>query len=299
MNGTASRPVLVIGGGGLLGSHLRDAFRGPATTVTCHRAPVDGAVTLDLEDEQATRRLIAGVRPDAILVAAAEPHVERCEREPAATRRINVDACRAVADEARRIGAMLVVFSSEYVFDGSKGVYDEDDVVRPINEYGRQKVELERIARSVPRHLVCRTSGVFGVEAAGKNFVYQLVRRARAGRRFRVPSDQLITPTSAPALASAVARLVALGVTGTVNVAGPRILARADFAAAVCRAFDLDTTLVDAVPTAELGLSAARPPRAGLSDAKLRGLLGEPLADPEDALRALRDDPRSALARSA
>lgn len=284
----ARRTVLVIGAAGLVGRHLHQAFPDRDVVATYHTSPVERGIPLDIMDPDAVRRVVADVRPDAILLAAAEPHVERCEREPDATRRINVDAARAIAEDAERTGALLVVFSSEYVFDGSRGRYREDDTVRPLNEYGRQKVELEAIARSVRRHLVCRTSGVFGWEPACKNFVCQLERSLRAGRPFSVPSNQLITPTYAPALADAVAALIDLGTNGTAHVVGPRILPRTAFAELICRAFDLDPSLIVLRPTDDLGLTAPRPRWAGLADDKLRSILGHPLADPADALEDMR-----------
>jgi dTDP-4-dehydrorhamnose reductase len=140
----------------------------------------------------------------------------------------------------------------------------------------------------VPRHLICRTSGVFGEEPAGKNFVCQLEHALRAGHPFAVPSDQLITPTYAPALAEAIAALVDANVTGTVHVAGPRVLRRTEFAEIVCRAFGLDASLLRARATGELGLAAPRPRRAGLADTKLRRLLGHGLLDPQAALLEMR-----------
>lgn len=280
-------PVLLIGAAGLVGRHLRAAFRPRRMVATYHSTPVERGVRLDVCDQQAVRQVVEDVRPDAILLAAAEPHVERCEREPEATRRVNVDAPRAIAAEAERVGALLVVFSSEYVFDGSKGLYREDDATAPLNEYGRQKVELEEIARGVRRHLVCRTSGAFGVEPAGKNFVYQLMRSLRAGAPFTVPSDQLITPTYAEALAEAVSALVEAGTTGTVHVVGPRVLPRPAFAETICDVFGLDPGMLVRRPTKELGLAAARPRRAGLADERIRDVLGHPLIDPEEGLRRM------------
>src|SRR5919204_254988 len=84
----------------------------------------------------------------------------------------------------------------------------------PINEYGRQKVDLEDLALATGRALVCRTSAVFGEDPKRKNFVYQLVDRLRAGETFTVPSDQVITPTYAPSLARAMVDLIRAGATG-------------------------------------------------------------------------------------
>jgi len=277
--------VLLIGAAGLVGRHVRAALDGRDVVATSHRDPVDGGVPLDITDSAAVRRIVADVKPAAIVLAAADPYVEGCERDPLGTRRINVEAASVIRDAARE--ATLVVFSSEYVFDGTRLAYREDDAVAPLNEYGRQKVALEELARSSPRHLVLRVSGVFGEEPRRKNFVWQLVDRLRAGGTFDVPSDQLITPTDAASLGVAVRELLDRGATGTFHAGGPEIMAREAFAQMVARAFALDGSKIRPRPTAELGLLAKRPPKAGLADAKLQQVLGHGLRRAEDALADL------------
>lgn len=283
-----ARPILVIGAAGLVGRHVRSAFAGRDVVATHHRKPVAGAESLDITDAAAVRALIGRTRPDVVVLAAAEPYVERCEREPEATRRVNVDGARGVAKGAAEVGALLVVFSSEYVFDGHDGPYAEEHPTAPINEYGRQKVAVEAIARDLPRHLVCRTSGVFGWDDERKNFACQVIDHLRAGRRFVVPSDQVITATYAPSLGTALRDLVDGGHAGVFHVAGPRVLPRVEIARGVARAFGLDASLIDERPTAELGYAAPRPRSAGLSTERLRAAIGHGLVDPNDALAEMR-----------
>lgn len=281
--------ILLIGAGGLVGSAIRDALVGRPFVATAHERAVPGALTVDVTDGDALRALVREARPRAVILAAAAAYVERCEQEPAATRAVNVEPARILAEEVRALAGTLVVLSSEYVFDGGLGrAYHEADAVSPLNEYGRQKVELERIAATAGSYLVCRTSGVFGPEAARKNFVLSLVDTLRAGRRYAVPSDQLITPTYAPALGRAIVELLDAGATGTVNACGPRVLRRIEFAGEVASCFALPQALIDPRPTAELGLAARRPLAAGLSDGRLRALLGHGLPDPLTALDEMR-----------
>lgn len=277
--------VLLIGAAGLVGRHVRAALAERDVVATYHRDPVEGGVPLDITDGPAVRRLIAETRPTAVVLAAADPNVEGCERDPAGTRQINVDAAAEI--RAAATDATLVVFSSEYVFDGTRLAYGEEDAVAPLNEYGRQKVALEKIARSRPRHLVLRISGVFGAEPRRKNFVWQLVDRLQAGATLDVPSDQLITPTDAASLGTVVRELLDRGATGTFHAAGPEIMGREIFARAIAHAFGLDSSLIHPRPTAELGLLAKRPAKAGLADAKLERLLGHGLRRPDEALGAL------------
>lgn len=278
-------PVLVIGAAGLVGGQIADALGGRAVTTYFQRGPADGE-KLDIRDADAVNTVIARVRPAAVILAAADPFVERCERDPAGTRAVNVEGTANVRRATSRNDALLVVFSSEYVFDGSAGSYAEGDQIRPVNEYGRQKAEVEEIART-GAHLVCRTSGVFGRDERRRNFVLQLVDALREGREFVVPSDQVITPTYAPSLAAAVVELLDGGHEGTFHACGPRVLSRVEFAHLAARAFDLAAELIVPRPTTELGLVAPRPLGAGLSDAKLRAALGHALTDPDAALRIL------------
>jgi dTDP-4-dehydrorhamnose reductase len=173
------------------------------------------------------------------------------------------------------------------VFGGTAGRYVESDERHPINEYGRQKVQLEDLALGTGRALVCRTSAVFGHEPRRKNFVYQLVDRLREGRVFVVPSDQLITPTYAPSLARAVADLIDIGATGIFHTAGPRVFDRLTFSRIVAGVFEVAPSLSVPRPTSELGLSARRPLRCDLDAGAVRKLLGHPLIEPREALRHL------------
>lgn len=280
-------PWLVIGAAGLVGSHVRGALRDRPTIATYHRTRAPDALRLDVTDRAAVRALIQASRPSVIVLAAGDAYVERCEREPMLTRRVNIEGTSHVAEAARDVGATLVYFSSEYVFDGAKTEYREDDPVSPINEYGRQKVEAERIVGSTDAHLICRISGAYGWEPLGKNFVCQLIDALRVGRRFRVPNDQLITPTPVGDLARAVRDLIERGHVGTWHVAGPTILGRDEFAYAIAEVFGLPRELIDPVPTNELGLMARRP-RCGLRDDRLASVLGRRLSAPRTALERMR-----------
>jgi dTDP-4-dehydrorhamnose reductase len=278
---------LLIGADGLVGRHLSAALPAGDTVSTYRRDPPRHGIVLDITDADALRVALAEVAPRVILLAAADAYVERCEREPAATRRVNVEAPRMIAESISATDALLVVFSSEYVFDGTAGMYAEDDPRRPLNEYGRQKAELEDVVLATGRGLVCRTSAVFGDDPKRKNFVFQVVDRVGTGTTFDVPSDQLVTPTYAPSLARAVVKLAEERKTGIYHVAGPQVMGRVEFARLVADAFHLKTSLLRPRRTAELGLSAARPERAGLRTEKLRQETGESLTAAADALREL------------
>jgi dTDP-4-dehydrorhamnose reductase len=284
--------ALVVGGSGQVGAALARALtvRGHSVVATHHRVPQPGTRPLDLLDAAAVSALIGEVAPDVVFCPAGLTHVDACEDHPEEARRANAEAPAAAARAAAARGARFVFFSTEYVFDGAAGPYAEDAPVRPLSVYGRSKLQGEHAVLSAdPRALVVRTAAVYGPEPQGKNFVYQVLRRAAVGEAVRVPSDQRSTPTYNEDLAEAVVALVERGVGGVVHVAGPTVLDRHAFARLVCEVFGLPAGCLVPVPTAELGQRAPRPLRAGLRIDRCRGLLGVEPRDPAAGLIAMRE----------
>ena len=279
--------ALVVGASGLVGRAILRALgeKGVGTYLT---RPRPGLRQLDARDALAFGKLLDEVKADTIYFPAAQPNVEWIEAHPDEGRALNLDPLRGALEAAG--GRRIVAFSTDYVFDGRDGPYHETDAVAPLSVYGRVKLELEELLVA-GGHLALRTTGVFGVEdGPPKNFVLRLIASLRAGERLRVPSDQIANPTYAPDLATAAIRLASGAEAGIWHVAGPELLARSDFARLVARAFALPETLIDAVPTADLGQVARRPLRSGLSCDKYMVRYGPPGRPLRAALGDLRQE---------
>lgn len=264
---------LVIGASGQVGEHLLRAL-GTDGVGTYFENAVPGLEQLDARDERAVARLLRSVRPDVVYLPASEPNVDLCEREPEATASMNVGVAEAVSRAAAGIGTRLVFFSTDYVFDGAAGPYAEDDEPNPLSEYGRQKLAGERWALETPGALVVRTAVVYGWERQGKNFVVRLIEADRRRAHWRVPVDQVGSPTYAPNLAAAVVELARAGAAGIYHVAGPQPASRYEFAVEATRVFHLDNVELEPVETSELGQDAMRPLSAALYVDKAQSRLG-------------------------
>lgn len=283
--------ALVIGASGQVGAilHARLTARGHSVVGTHGQAPQPSTRPLDITDAGATERLIADTAPDWVFFPAGLTLVDYCEDHPDEAFRVNRDAPTCAARAAARGGAGFVFFSTEYIFDGKAGPYAEEDGPNPLSVYGRSKLEGERaISDANPRALVLRTTVVYGPEPQGKNFVYRLVRRARAGERVAVPADQRSSPTYNQDLAAATVELAERGVDGVLNVAGPVVLDRHAFALVVCEVFGLDPSLLVPLATADLDQQAVRPLNAGLKVERARSLLAVALRGPREGLLAMR-----------
>lgn len=150
---------------------------------------------LDLAKPEEIRQVVRGVRPDLIVNAAAYTAVDRAESEEAAAQAINAVAPGVLAEEAKRLGALLVHYSTDYVFDGTKGrPYEENDPTNPLSAYGRTKLEGERaIQRADPAYLIFRTAWVYARE--GRNFLLTILRLASEKEELRIVRDQTGAPT--------------------------------------------------------------------------------------------------------
>lgn len=285
--------LLIVGASGQLGGHLLAQARaaGHAAAGTYATVPRPGLARLALEDGAALEAAVADTLPDAVVLCAGWTWVDANEDDPARSYRVNRDQPLALARAAAAAGADFAFFSTDYVFDGAAGPYDEDAAPRPVSVYGRAKLEAEEGLRALAsegaRVLVLRTTTVFGPEAQGKNFAYQALGRLKAGERLVVPDDQLSTPSYGPDVAAATLALLERREAGTWNLAGPDLLDRAAFARLLADVWGLDPALIEGRATAALGQKAARPLRGGLRTDKLRAA-GLTIRGARAGLEALR-----------
>lgn len=244
-----------------------------------------GRAQLDLADPDAIRRVVREAKPQVIVNAAAYTAVDKAESEPDLAMRINGDAPGVLAEEAKRLGGLLVHYSTDYVFDGEKGApYTEDDQPNPINVYGASKLKGERAIQAVgPQHLILRTSWVYATR--GNNFLLTMLRMAREGKPLRVVNDQIGAPTPAHALASATAALVPnRDQSGIFHMTSGGVASWYEFAVEIMETAGLAAKVIP-IMTAEYPRPARRPRDSRLDNSKLSAQLGLALPGWQAGLR--------------
>jgi dTDP-4-dehydrorhamnose reductase len=264
--------ILLTGGRGQVGYELERCLQGQGEVI----AP--GRELLDIARLTQVREFVRDLRPELIVNAAAYTAVDRAESEPALAHLINAEAPGVLAEEARRLGAAIVHFSTDYVFDGSKAApYVESDVPAPLNVYGRTKLLGEQaIAAAGARHLVLRTSWVYGMR--GHNFLLTMLRLARERGQLRVVSDQYGTPTWSRTVAQATADILAQARVGggdwwdrhggLYHLACQGQTSWHGFAEAIMQA-TADPVPVVPISTADYPTPARRPPNSTLDASRL------------------------------
>ncbi len=248
--------IIITGARGLVGGELARLFSAEHTVLALGRAE------LDVTDADAVKRFIDGGRPQ-LVVNCAVLGVDECERDPESARAVNVEAVRALASAAAEVGAEFLHFSTNYVFDGEgREPYAERDETRPVNVYGRTKLEGERAALEAnPRCYVVRTSWVFG--AGKESFLSTAHRELAAGRGVRAISDTWASVTYVEDLASRVEEILSAGRHGLYHVVNEGVCTYEDFAREAARLAGLSeqeaARLVETVTESQVRRPARRP----------------------------------------
>jgi dTDP-4-dehydrorhamnose reductase len=228
--------------------------------------------SLDLAIPDQIVARVREVKPDLIVNAAAYTAVDRAESEPWLAAQVNAMAPRILAEEANRLGAALIHYSTDYVFDGAKSTpYVESDSPNPLNAYGKSKLEGERsIQASGCRHLILRTSWVYGMR--GTNFLVTILRLARERPELRVVDDQVGAPTWCRDVANATAQLATEAAAGRAqglyHLTAAGATSWCGFAREILRVRGIETP-VRAVSSAEYPTPARRPANSLLSCAAI------------------------------
>ena len=279
--------VVVTGANGLVGSRLVARLVAEGERVVAvgrggSRLPAPGArpeaeyVELDLSAPEKLAELIESLRPGGVIHAAAMTDVDACEADPVQAWTLNVRAVECAALACRLAGARLTALSTDYVFDGEKGDYAEDDAPNPRGAYARTKRAGEEAALLLAQdRVICRVAVIYsGYPNAKRSFATSVVENLLAGKPVKAFSDQVVTPTLADNAAEMVIGVHRNGAQGIVHCAGASAVTRVEFAAALARKLGTDERLIAPVRLADVKLSAPRPLRSSLRVDKVKELLG-------------------------
>lgn len=291
--------ILLLGKNGQVGWELQRSLAPLGELIALDRASEYGLCG-DLIDLEGLRTTIATLKPDVIVNAAAYTAVDKAESEPSLAQLINTQAPELLAQEAAKIGAWLVHYSTDYVFDGSgNNTWDEDDKSNPLNEYGRSKLAGDQaIENSGCKYLILRTSWVYG--SKGNNFAKTMLRLASERQTLSVINDQVGAPTSAALLADCTAHalLKAIrnpGLAGLYHLAAAGQTTWYEYAKFVIEQAQiagkqLQVTAIKPIGTLDYPTPAKRPNNSKLSTDKFRTTFGLTLPEWQQGVIRMLDE---------
>ncbi|MEG4211387.1 dTDP-4-dehydrorhamnose reductase [Microcoleus sp. S13_B4] len=269
--------ILLAGGSGQLAQELQPILLSLGEVIAVDRT------RLDLSQPESIRQAMAEIQPDLVVNAGAYTAVDKAESEPELAHAVNGIAPGIFAEECEKLGASLIHFSTDYVFDGSQGsAYLETDSTNPLGTYGKSKLAGEEaIPKAGNRHIIIRTAWVYGNGGKG-NFVKTMLRLGKEREEIRVVADQIGSPTCTGDLGEAISRIIPLlgpETFGTYQYTNSGVCSWYDFAIAIFEeaaqlGLPLKVQRVIPITTAEYPTPAKRPAFSVLSTVKISALLG-------------------------
>ncbi len=264
--------VLVIGASGFLGQALMKELPKKFDAIgTYNSNPVNGFIKFDLGDLEKIKKGLSTAHPDIVVLAAADANVDSYESNPDISR-MQISSAEKISEWCRESNALLAFFSTDFVFDGKKGNYSESDIPNPINQYGRNKLEIEKIVSSVPEHLVLRTSTLYGLPVLPGKFIGKTISKLSHNETIEAAADWKRSPTLTKDLAVALRVLLEKKHRGLFHVAGASQLSMFDMALAIARELNSSDSLVKKGVGNELRLPAKRPLDTTIDISKIRKL---------------------------
>jgi dTDP-4-dehydrorhamnose reductase len=283
--------IFITGGSGLLGSKLSQIALEEGHEIFSghnHNLPENGLpVKFDLNAESNISKAVNLVQPEVIFHTAALTDVDKCETERDLACQINIRGTKFLAEAAKNSGAFLIYISTDYVFDGSRGMYREDDHTNPISHYGYTKLLGEKYADCVARPCV-----IYGSKpASGKvNFALWIIDKLQKGERIKIVTDQYISPTLNTNLARMLLEAGEKRLEGIYHMAGAERISRFDYACRLADTFGLDKSMIDPSKMSEIGWKAKRPTDSSMDVSKAAHLLQEKPWDINKSFKALKKE---------
>src|ERR1035437_4876005 len=264
--------ILVIGVNGMLGQRIIHFFSTRENIQllgsSFEPAPSFNNVdykSCDITVREAIKDIILDFYPDYIINTAAFTNVDLCETERETAWKINVKGVEYLAEASRVIDAHLIHISTDYVFDGTKGPYDERAKPNPLGYYGRTKLASENVLKiSGTYYTILRTNVLYGMADNRQDFVRWIVNSMKKGTPIRIVTDQVNNPTFIDDLVQAINKALEYKKYGIYNIGGREFISRYDFTLRIADYFNLDKSLITPITTEELNQPAKRPLHSGL-----------------------------------
>jgi len=284
--------VLITGASGLLGGKLVNVLSKLYEVIPTHHTEAlhPNSIRMNISDRDEVFNVLSQLHPDTVIHTAAETNVDKCETNKEWAWNVNAAGTRNIAEACSKIDAKLVYISTDYVFDGQKGLYSEEDEANPINYYGVTKLKGEEFVKQFCEDfIITRTSVLYGWHHKKLNFATWVIDSLRSRRRISVAEDHYNSPTLADDLAEMIRRLARSNASEVYHTAGGQRVSRYNLALKIAEIFDLNTSFLEPVKMSNLKAWVAKRPRdSSLSLEKIRKEVGiEPLSL-DEALKKMR-----------
>lgn len=288
--------LLITGASGLLGHKIAQLALKKGHEVYSiykdHPINLGTPIKLDLTNQSETSKVIAQLKPEAIIHTAAYTNVDGCEINKHLAWKVNAEATKHIAIASTNINAHLTYVSTDYVFDGEKGLYAEEDQPNPISHYGYTKLKGEEFTKKHGQEwCIARTSVIYGWAQTQKlNFATWIINNLKQQKEVKILTDQYVSPTFNTNLAKMLQEIAEKRTTGILHTAGATRVSRHEFALKLAQVFNLNANLIRQAKMNEIPWKAKRPKDSSLNIGKANSLLNAKPLKLNQALKKMKEE---------
>jgi len=261
--------ILITGSAGFLGKNLFNALKKSYEVYGIDRNESEQTTFKTELNSDDLKQILNKINPAIIIHCAALTNVDFCEENSEEAEKANVKSTENLVNWAKQNHKKIIFISTDYVYSGETGDYNEDSETNPINVYGKTKLKSENLVSSLENYVILRTSTIFGYDP-GRNFLMQLLNLKE---KRKIPADQISNPTDVKVLVDYIEKIIENNITGLFIATGQEPMSRKEFTLLISEVFNLNKDLFEFVLTKELKQIAKRPLNNSVNSEKLRKLL--------------------------
>lgn len=284
----------ITGGSGLLGERLTTIANNDYELVLSHNTnPTSNTVKCDITDKNEVEKTITENKPDVIIHCAAMTDVDLCEDKIDLAYKINSEGTQNITKASEKIGAKIIYVSTDFVFDGKKGYYSEEDEVNPLGIYAKSKYDGEiQVKKYSSNWAIARVSVLYGWHKK-QNFTTWVINQLRNNNPINIVTDQINSPTYADNAAEAIFEIAKQDKNGIFHTSGNDRINRFDFTKKIAEAFNLNKDLINPTTSKQFVQKAPRPQDSSLNVNKVEKELGMTMETCDESLNRMANDEKS------
>jgi dTDP-4-dehydrorhamnose reductase len=274
------KKYLITGSSGLIGSQIvKDLLSKGHQVYSCYNKlkPADGkSIHMDLTDSKDIENSLHEIKPDVIIHLAAMTNVDECETNEKIATTVNVDATKLLLIHATKFNSFFIYVSTDYVFDGIMGMYNESDTPKPLGIYGKTKLDGEKeVQKSQCNWCIARTSTPFGFHPTKKTFPIWVINNLKNNKKINIFTDQFTSPTYVPNLSKMLIEISEKKISGIIHVSGASRISRFNFSQKIIEKLNLDSTLINPISLDQTESKNHRPKDSSLDVSLAQKILDE------------------------